>query len=359
MNSSRPLGWAVSTIGEIAEIRAGFGFPKELQGRTDGELPFAKVGDISAACREGALEIGGAENSIDRKDLPKLRARSLPAGSIVFAKIGEAIRLNRRVITTRELVVDNNVMALVPRCTVVESRFLLHFMRTVSLYEHAGATTVPSIRSSTIRALPISIPPMNEQRRIVAKLEALQARSRRAREALDAVPSLLEKLRQSILAAAFRGDLTKDWRAKHKDVEPASELLKRIRAERRKKWEEGELAKMKAKGKAPGDERWKAKYKEPEPASTNGLPALPEAWCWATVEELSTKVVDGVHSKPTYVASGVPFLTVKNLTAGAGISFEDVSHITPEDHEEFTKRTYPERGDILDGSGSMATHGIG
>lgn len=52
--------------------------------------------------------------------------------------------------------------------------------------------------------------------------------SRRAREALDAVPPLLEKLRQSILAAAFRGDLMKDWRAKHKDVEPATELLKRI-----------------------------------------------------------------------------------------------------------------------------------
>ena len=79
---------------------------------------------------------------------------------------------------------------------------------------------------------PTKLPPLNEQRRIVAKLEALQARSRHAREALDAVPPLLEKLRQSILAAAFRGDLTKDWRAKHKPTESAAQLLDRVRRTR-------------------------------------------------------------------------------------------------------------------------------
>src|SRR6185503_10682565 len=134
--------------------------------------------------------------------------------------------------------------------------------------------------------------------RIVTKLEALQARSRRAREALDAVPPLLEKLRQSILAAAFRGDLTKDWRSKHEDVEPASELLKRIRIERRKKWEEAELAKMKAKGKAPTDDKWKAKYKEPEPVDATGLPELPEGWCWASVDDVTAFVTDGEHATP-------------------------------------------------------------
>jgi len=122
-----------------------------------------------------------------------------------------------------------------------------------------------NVSGGKLRELEVPVPPLNEQRRIVAKLEDLLARSRRAKDALDAIPPLLEKLRQSILAAAFRGDLTADWRARHPDVEPASELLKRIRVERRKKWEEAELAKLKAKGKAPTDDRWKAKYQEPEP----------------------------------------------------------------------------------------------
>ena len=226
-------------------------------------------------------------------------------------------------------------------------RYLLAPFGQTSLGASATAVTQPNVNAQAIGAVQLALPPISEQRRIVAKLEAIQARSRRARDALDAVPPLLEKLRQSILAAAFRGDLTKDWRAKNKDVEPASKLLDRIRAERRKKWEESELAKLKAKGKPPTDDKWKSKYKEPAPVDTTGLPGLPEGWCWASVEELSTKVVDGVHKKPTYVAAGIPFLTVKNLTAGAGISFAEVNYITPADHEEYIKRTDPEQGDIL------------
>ncbi len=79
----------------------------------------------------------------------------------------------------------------------------------------------------------------------------MQERTRRAREALAEVGPLLEEFRQSVLAAAFRGDLTADWRAAHPNVEPASELLARIRAERRRRWEEAELAKYEAAGKKP------------------------------------------------------------------------------------------------------------
>lgn len=68
---------------------------------------------------------------------------------------------------------------------------------------------------------------------------------------------------------------------------------------------------------------------------------------WATVESLSMKVADGVHKKPNYLPEGIPFVTVKNLTAGSGISFEDLNYVSLKDHEEFCKRTHPERGDIL------------
>ena len=113
---------------------------------------------------------------------------------------------------------------------------------------HSKGINLPRISSNQLGELIINLPPLNEQKRIVARIEELQARSRRAREALEAIPDLLDQLRQSILAAAFRGDLTKEWRERHPNVEPATELLKRIRAERRKRWEEAELEKLKAKG---------------------------------------------------------------------------------------------------------------
>ena len=190
------------------------------------------------------------------------------------------------------------------------------------------------------------LPPLNEQRRIVAKLEALQARSRRAREALDAVPPLLEKLRQSILAAAFRGDLTKDWRAKHKDVEPASELLKRIRVERRKKWEEAELAKMKAKGKAPTDDEWKAKYKEPEPVDATGLPELPEGWGWGTASEVCDQVVDCHNKTAPYVANGVPLIRTTNIRNGH-IDLTVTKYVDEETYTFWSRRCPPEPGDVI------------
>ena len=76
---------------------------------------------------------------------------------------------------------------------------------------------------------PVPLPPLNEQQRIVSTIEQLTDRSNKARAALEDVPKLIAQFRQSVLAAAFRGDLTADWREKNPDVEPASELLERIK----------------------------------------------------------------------------------------------------------------------------------
>jgi type I restriction enzyme S subunit len=198
----------------------------------------------------------------------------------------------------------------------------------------ALGVNINNLRADHIGSLEIPVPPLNEQRRIVAKLESLQSRSHRAREALDAVPALIEKLRQSTLAAAFRGDLTKDWRAKHKDVEPASELLKRIRVERRKKREEGELAKMTAKGRGPTDDRWKARYREPEPVDATGLPELPEGWCWASMDELLTGLRNGVSTKPDK-DTGLRILRISAVRS-LRVDVDDVRFLGPSgDYEDY------------------------
>ncbi len=195
--------------------------------------------------------------------------------------------------------------------------YLEAFLNSIDLARYITGTAQPKLTQKALNRIDVPLPPLNEQRRIVAKLDSLQERSRRARESLDAVPALLDKLRQSILAAAFRGDLTRDFREQHKDLEPASKLLQRIRTERRKKWEEAELAKLKAKGKAPTDDKWKAKYKEPDPVDPTGLPTLPDGWCWASADELSNDITVG-HVGPMehrYVSDGVPFLRSQNVRA--------------------------------------------
>lgn len=99
-------------------------------------------------------------------------------------------------------------------------------------------TAQGGINQSFLRFVDVPLGPLPEQRRIVSKIEALFEESRTARQALDRIQPLLKKFRQAVLAAAFRGDLTRDWREQHADVESASilrETLRRFHAARDKR----------------------------------------------------------------------------------------------------------------------------
>ena len=120
-------------------------------------------------------------------------------------------------------------------------------------------------------------PLVPEQRRIVDALESYFTRLDDAIATLERVQANLKRYRASVLKAAVEGRLVPTEaelaRAEGRDYEPASVLLERILAERRRRWEEAELAKMKAKGKAPKDDKWKAKYEEPAAPDTTSCPS--------------------------------------------------------------------------------------
>jgi type I restriction enzyme S subunit len=193
-----------------------------------------------------------------------------------------------------------------------------------------------SISQPQVSRFPLPLPPLPEQRRIVAELEKQFTRLEAGVAALRRVQVNLKRYRAAVLKAACEGQLVpaeaelhRQRKTKTAPLETGAELLTRILADRRKHWS------------------GRGKYKEPAAPDTANLPQPPEGWTWASMEQISTKVVDGVHKKPNYVPSGIPFVTVRNLTAGPGISFEKLNYITPEDHEEFIKRANPEPGDIL------------
>lgn len=215
---------AMVPLGDIADLQAGVGFPPDLQGRTSGDYPIAKVGDISRVGRTGEAVINTADHFVDDIDLVRLRARPIPAGSVLFAKIGEAIRQNHRVIAGRELLVDNNAMAAIPT-ERVESRYLFHFLRTVDFYALASATTVPALRKSDLQRLPVPLPPLPEQQRIAEILDKADALRATRRAAL----AQLDTLTQSIFLDMFGDPATnpKGWPVKR--IEDITECLDRLR----------------------------------------------------------------------------------------------------------------------------------
>jgi type I restriction enzyme S subunit len=215
-----------------------------------------------------------------------------------------------------------------------------------------GGVGLRHITKSGLENVKILFPPLNEQKRIVARIEELQARSRSARKALEIIPDLLDQLRQSILVSAFRGNLTKEWREKNPNIEPATELLKRIRAEHRKRWEEAELKKLKSKGLT--EEKLKEafaarrkQYKEPAPIDTSDLPELPKGWCWASIGEISQWVTDGTHQPPPFTDSGIPFLVISNMVSG-DIAWNTVQKwVSTETYDKYTGSYKPALGDII------------
>ncbi|WP_083501706.1 restriction endonuclease subunit S [Sphaerimonospora mesophila] len=198
--------WSIVPLGSIATIQAGTGFPVRYQGKTFGAYPFAKVGDISKLARAGGSQLSHADNYVSAADVRELKARIVPEGSIVFAKIGEAIRQNFCAITVRPCLVDNNVMAVSPDKCMVDLRYFYHFWKSLDLYPLADSTTVPSIRKSTLEKLAVPLPPLDKQRQIAEVLDRADALRAQRWKAI----SLLDSLAQSIFRDMFGDPVEND-----------------------------------------------------------------------------------------------------------------------------------------------------
>lgn len=285
-NGALPTGWSAATVAELATAPSAIAYGVLQPGpETVGGVPMLRVKDIR-----------GDVVNLDVVYLiaPELHAQyqrtSLVGGEVVISIQGT---VGRVALVPDDLAGGNvsRTLAIIPPAQAEHAKWLWVALRTPQVQEQmrglTGGTTRDSLNLRDLRAVVLPVPPFNEQRRIVDKIEALTERSRRAKEALDAIQPLLERFRQSVLAAAFRGDLTADWRAKNPDVEPADRLLERIRVERRRRWEEDHLTGQSAQGKKPTNDKWKAKYVAPEPVDAEGLPELPEGWCWAALEDLA------------------------------------------------------------------------
>ena len=204
----------VLTLGDVADIVAGVGFPKDMQGGQDGAIPVFKVGDISAAWLQGKSLLNDSRNYLSAEEAKSL-GKCVPAGATVFAKIGEALRLNRRVMLGRDALVDNNVMGLVPKRERVAPKYLYYFMQTVDLGELSRSTTVPSIRKSDVVEISIPVPAIAVQDEIVAELEKQFSRLDEAVANLQRVKANLKRYKASVLKAAVEGRLVEtagDWR---------------------------------------------------------------------------------------------------------------------------------------------------
>ncbi len=243
---------------------------------------------------------------------------------------------------------------------IAEPRYVAWALRSPHLRNQFDrvrlGTAVPRLNISHVRDLELPIAPLNEQRRIVAKIEELFSDLDAAVAALTRAKANLKRYRAAVLKAAVEGQLTEAWRAEHPDVEPADKLLGRILAQRRQKWEAAQQAKFAAAGKPP-PQNWRAKYVEPKPPDTTGWPELPDGWCWVSVDQLLTEpTCNGISIKGTDSPPGVPALRLNSMTAN-GFDFSQRRYIPISDELATALAVKP--GDIFVSRGNGSLHLVG
>jgi type I restriction enzyme, S subunit len=188
---------------------------------------------------EGVLSLGGehvSERGHVKLDTPRYVpsefARNIPDARVIP---GDTLVVKDGATTGKVAIADSRFQELpayvnehVFLCRAhkeIDPRYVFAFLRSddgrsAILSDFRGAAQGGIGREFSQKVV-VPVAPTVEQRRIMGKIDSLSGRSRRAREHLGHVPSLVEKYKQAVLAAAFRGDLTRDWRATNGIVDDA------------------------------------------------------------------------------------------------------------------------------------------
>ena len=255
-----PLGWDIVALSDVA-TKITDGTHKTPKYQPTG-VRFISIKNIKPYRPVDWLAY---EKYITPKEHAELIKRCKPElNDILFPRIG-TLGYAKRVDFKEEVSIFVGLGLIKPKHDAVLPKYLEHYMNTGYIdrlsREKANGSGRLTLPLAQTKKFPIPLAPLDEQNRIVEKIETLFARLDKGEEAVRQVKKLLKQYRQSVLKAAVTGDLTADWRAERKgSLESGADLLARILKTRRETWQ------------------GRGKYKDPVAPDTTGLPELPEGW---------------------------------------------------------------------------------
>ena len=336
-----PAGWMWAKLGDVCNTTSG-GTPSRKNAEYfTGDIPWVKSGELPDGF------VTEVEERITEDAVANSSAKLFPAGTLLIALYGATV--GKLGILKEDATTNQAVCAIFPP-EDLDTRYLFWYLRLVrsDLVAQAVGGAQPNISQGILRDLLVPIAPLDQQKRIVAEIEKQFSRLDEAVANLKRVKANLKRYKAAVLKAAVEGRLVeieaKLARREGRSFETGEQLLQRILKERRQKWEETELAKMKGKGNAPRNENWKRRYKEPTAPNIIDLSELPEGWVWASIEQLASLVDYGSSAKASEDSSGIPVLRMGNVVEGE-LVFHEVKYL-PTKHDEFP-RLLLQPGDLL------------
>lgn len=338
-----PPGWAWAVLDDLGYWSGG-GTPSKRNEEfwADGSIPWVSPKDMKADY------VGEDAEKINERAVEHSAVKLVEAGSVIIVVRSGILRHTVPVsIADRTVTLNQDLRALTPFADV-SPRYIQFYLRSQNRRILAECskhgTTVNSINVERLGQFEIPLPPANEQRRIVARIEELFGEIEAGEQELEKAREGLADFRRAVLKAAVTGELTREWREKNPPNETGADFLARILAERRAAWERAELARLKAKGKAPKGDSWKSRYVEPTPPDTSGLRDLPNGWVWASVDQLSELIQYGTSAKCSGDPSGIPVLRMGNIQDGC-LDYSELKYL-PHGHAAFPELLL-KAGDLL------------
>jgi type I restriction enzyme, S subunit len=230
---------------------------------------------------------------------------------------------------------QRSVAVLTPSANLLP-KFLCYQLESPSIQKHfeanARGTAQKGVYLKTLGQTPIVLPPVDVQRKIVAKLEKQFSSLGEAVANLQRVKANLKRYKASVLQAAVEGRLveTEATLARREDrtYETGEQLLQRILDERRAKW------------------KGKGKYVEPECTNVPNLGEFPEGWTWASAVQACERVVDCHNKTAPYTSTGIPLVRTTNIKDGR-VLLDDTRYVDQPTYEVWSRRCPPEPGDVL------------
>lgn len=287
-----PAHWEVKRLKNEFLIISGNGFKIDLQGCELGEIPVCKASDISIA---GKI-LNKSKNYLSKITAIKEGFNIIPAKSIVFAKIGEAMKKNNRSILSFESCLDNNCQALVPKR--INHIFAYYVLTIIDMCWYDNGGTIPCVNNQKLMIENIPLPPLAEQTAIAHFLDTKCEQIDRAVAQKEKVVELLNERRQILIQ-----------RAVTRGLNPEVEL---------------------------------------RDSGIDWIGQIPAHWEVLPIKRI-VQVKDGTHDTPEYIYKSdisYPLITSKDFI-NDDIDFNDAKHISDKDYNKIIIRSNVEKLDVL------------
>ncbi|HGY2289529.1 TPA: restriction endonuclease subunit S [Klebsiella aerogenes] len=232
-NSILFSSWVNSNIGELAQVATGK-TPKrtEVKYWENGSIPWL----TSSSTGEIYTEV--AEQFITPVALKECTLKIFSPGTLLLAMYGEGKTRGQVTELKINAACNQACAAIICNKDKIDLQFLK--MRLMENYQEtrkaAAGGNQPNLNLNKVREIPVIVPPLPEQAEIVRRVEQLFAYADTIEKQVNNALTRVNSLTQSILAKAFRGELTAQWRAENPDLisgeNSAAALLEKIKAER-------------------------------------------------------------------------------------------------------------------------------